>query len=80
MSSGFILMDEPPADHRVDNRYRVLVRLRSRLKIALCKFTVDLFNIGSILRSMTHIALSARFRLSGAFTSLRTICQSLENL
>ena len=80
MSRGFVFVDESSVHHRIDHGYRVLIRLISRFKIALCKIIVNLFDVGAIFRSMTHIALPVRFCLSGAFSSLRTICQSREYL
>lgn len=76
MSRGFVFVNESSVHHRIDYGYCVLIRLSSRFKIALCKIIVNLFDVGAIFRSMTHIALPVRFCLPGAFTSLWTICQS----
>ena len=80
MPRGFVFVDESSVHHRIDHGYRFLIRLSSRFKIALCKIIVNLFDEGAIFRSMTHIALPVRFCLPGAFSSLRTICQSREYL
>jgi len=76
MPGSFVFMDQALADRFIDNRKRFPVRGLGGFRITGGNCFNDIFDMSAQRGALTGIALTAVFRLIGAFTCLSRVCQN----
>ena len=76
MAGSLVFMDQALADGSVDNRNRFLVGGLGSVRITGGNRFNDIFDMSTQRGALAGIALTAVFRLMGAFTRLSRVCQN----
>jgi len=76
MTGGLVFMDQAFADRFVDDRNSFLVGGPGSFRITGGDCFNDVFDMRAQRGALTGIALTAVFRLIGAFTCLSRVCQN----
>ena len=77
MPGSLVFVDQSLADRFVDHRYRFLVSGLGSFRITGGNGFNDIFDMGAQHRALAGFALTADFRLTGAFTGLCRVCQNI---